>query len=331
MSDIPKKRLPTVSVVIQAYNVAPYIKKAIDSVLAQTCPAAEIIVVNDGSTDDTAQIIQTYGSKVRYIHQENAGVGAACNTGINAAQSEWIAFLDSDDLWMPQKLQRQLELLTRANDLVWATCNFIYRCDQDDSPNPFLEFTKVELELDRGDRFDNFIRAAAWGLGTPRSTMIIKRDVFDQIDPFPVGLTAAEDLDLWLRIAYRWPQIGYVNHPLADYTWKRPDSLAACPIQDQLTILCGVLERQVKLASQYGKLHDLKPLIKKLLTHHVYQVYRNNGVRDLRKLLSRYNILFSPRLKTALRIMTTILPPGAPYAGEISRKLLGYKLPKRTG
>ncbi|MCK4960446.1 MAG: glycosyltransferase family 2 protein, partial [Planctomycetes bacterium] len=90
----------SVSVVIAAYNAEKYIQRAIDSVLAQSLPADEIIVVDDGSTDNTGDAVKHYGSKVRYIYQENAGPASARNTAIEAATGTWIAFLDADDEWL---------------------------------------------------------------------------------------------------------------------------------------------------------------------------------------------------------------------------------------
>ncbi|MBX3464651.1 MAG: glycosyltransferase family 2 protein [Planctomycetes bacterium] len=103
--------LPAVSVVIPTFNRARLLPRAIDSVLAQTLPAAEVIVVDDGSTDDTADVIAGYGDRVRYLQQPNAGVSAARNKGIRAARHELIAFLDSDDYWRPGKLAAQVPLM----------------------------------------------------------------------------------------------------------------------------------------------------------------------------------------------------------------------------
>src|SRR3989338_2429905 len=104
--------MPSVSVVIPTYNRAVRVKNAIDSVLSQTAADYEIVVVDDGSTDGTADIIHsTYGSKVILIEQENKGVSAARNTGVRAARGDLIAFLDNDDRWMPEKLQTQLPLM----------------------------------------------------------------------------------------------------------------------------------------------------------------------------------------------------------------------------
>jgi len=102
-----------ISVVIPAYNAAGTIGRALDSVIAQTHPAREILVVDDGSTDRTAQVVSEYGGRVEYLYQDNAGPGAARNAGIRAAHGEWIAFLDADDEWLPHRLALQAELLQR--------------------------------------------------------------------------------------------------------------------------------------------------------------------------------------------------------------------------
>ncbi len=117
----------TVSAVIPAYNAAKYVERAIESVLAQTRKADEIIVVDDGSTDNTADVVRQFGDKVKFIRQENAGASVARNTGIEAATSEWISFLDADDEWLPEKLKLQTEHLQRNPDLAWTTGNYI-RC-----------------------------------------------------------------------------------------------------------------------------------------------------------------------------------------------------------
>ena len=118
----------SVSVVIPAYNAAEHITRAIDSVLAQTRRADEIIVIDDGSADNTADIVKRYGAELKYIYQDNAGAGQARNAGIDAAKSEWIAFLDADDEWLTDKLQLQTDYLARHPDLMWTTGNFLI-CD----------------------------------------------------------------------------------------------------------------------------------------------------------------------------------------------------------
>lgn len=100
-----------VSVVVPAYNTGAFLREALDSVLAQTHPAHEILVVDDGSTDDTATICRSYGSAIQYIYQQNQGISAARNTGIQAATGDWIALLDSDDVFLPNRLQRAVETI----------------------------------------------------------------------------------------------------------------------------------------------------------------------------------------------------------------------------
>ena len=108
----------TISVVIPTHNRAVLLRRALDSVLVQSNPANEIIVVDDGSTDDTADIVARDYAAVRYLYQENRGVSAARNAGIRASQYRWIALLDSDDEWLPPKLTRQIELVRQTPGVV---------------------------------------------------------------------------------------------------------------------------------------------------------------------------------------------------------------------
>lgn len=117
---------PSISVVIPCYNAAPFLRATIASVLEQTRPATEVIVVDDGSTDDSARIAASCGPAVQVIRQSNQGESVARNRGIAAATGEWVAFLDADDLWLPTKLERQAEVIRAAPaDVVCVTCHFL--------------------------------------------------------------------------------------------------------------------------------------------------------------------------------------------------------------
>ncbi len=119
-------KTPTVSVVIPCYNGAPFLRETIDSVLNQTQPALEVILVDDGSTDDSAAIAQSYGPPVRVIRQENQGESVARNRGMDEARGEWIGLLDADDRWLPHKLERQLDALHGASpDVVCVYSDFV--------------------------------------------------------------------------------------------------------------------------------------------------------------------------------------------------------------
>lgn len=109
---------PTVSVVIPCYNASPFLRETLDSVLAQTYPAAEVLVIDDGSTDDSAAIAESYGPPVRVIRQENQGESVARNRGIDEAAGDWVAFLDADDLWHREKLAQQIAVATDDTSLI---------------------------------------------------------------------------------------------------------------------------------------------------------------------------------------------------------------------
>ena len=118
--------MPKVSVIIPAYNCAHYICHAVDSVLAQTFPDFELVVVDDGSTDNTRELLKQYGSQIKYIYQQNKDMTAARNTGINHSSGEYIAFLDSDDIWLANKLERQIVLLDQAPEVGLVYCWHYY-------------------------------------------------------------------------------------------------------------------------------------------------------------------------------------------------------------
>ena len=124
-----------VSVIIPTYNRAKYITSAIDSVLSQTYNNIEIIVVDDGSNDSTREVLYRYGNKIRYVYQENLGVSAARNRGIELSKGEWIAFLDSDDVWFPKKLSVQMEHISERPEIdVHVTNVFISRENIEHNP-----------------------------------------------------------------------------------------------------------------------------------------------------------------------------------------------------
>jgi len=116
-----KMKEASISVIIPTYNAERYLPDAIDSVLAQTCPAGEIIVVDDGSSDGTPRVAERYGSRVRWLPQENQGSGAARNRGIEASRGELLAFLDADDLWVRDKLTWQVEALASSRGPRWCS------------------------------------------------------------------------------------------------------------------------------------------------------------------------------------------------------------------
>ncbi|MCG8314450.1 MAG: glycosyltransferase family 2 protein [Pseudomonadales bacterium] len=167
-----------VSAVIPAYNYAKFVAEAVDSILEQSYSPIEIIVVDDGSTDNTAEVLAGYGDKINYIHQKNGGLSAARNTGIKAAKGEYIAFLDADDIWHPEKIEKQLRLAEdTGNEIVLCTS------DPEDRPYATVDFDAC------------FFHPS--GLG---SNALIKRYRFDEIGLFDTQLKAVEDREMMLRL-----------------------------------------------------------------------------------------------------------------------------------
>ena len=181
-----------VSVVIPAYNKASTIAPAIESVLRQTVQAVEVIVVDDGSSDETRQRVRRFGDRVRYLRQERSGVSAARNLGIREARGEWVAFLDGDDLWLPRKLERQLEVLSREPSLDAVQCSVHLVNDRlevvDSRPCASAQDTMLDFLL-----FRNLP-----GFG---STLLARKRCLEAMGGFGTDLVILEDWDLACRLA----------------------------------------------------------------------------------------------------------------------------------
>ncbi|MCY4228684.1 MAG: glycosyltransferase [Gammaproteobacteria bacterium] len=184
-----------ISVIIPTHNRRRLIGRAIHSVLAQTCPVCEILVVDDGSTDGTDEMVVADFPQVRLIRQANRGVSSARNTGIVQSCGDWLAFLDSDDQWLPDRLKRQVETLSQNpgaqvihTDEIWIRGG--------KRVNPGSRHRKPS-----GWIFNNCLRLCCV---SPSSTMI-SRTVFDEVGSFDESLPVCEDYDLWLRMSTRYP------------------------------------------------------------------------------------------------------------------------------
>lgn len=204
-----------VSVIIPTYNRAHTLKRALDSVRQQTLPADEIIVVDDGSTDNTAALLQTEYPNVVYLPQANAGVSRARNTGIAAARNDWLALLDSDDAWQPQKLERQVEAFQAQNE---------YRlCHTDEI---WIRSGKRVNQMNKHAKRGGWIFQHCLPLcAISPSSVLIHRNLLDDVGLFDETLPACEDYDLWLRIAAKHPVL-YLNEPLITKYGGHDDQLS---------------------------------------------------------------------------------------------------------
>ena len=194
-----------VSIVIPAYNAEKEIRNTVDSILNQTFIDYEIIVVNDGSTDNTLQVLLDYGDKIKIIDQVNGGVSKARNEGIKVAEGEYVAFLDSDDLWHPDKLSLQIKLMESNTD--WNASYTLTSFDSVFVHKTNITETRVEEKTIK--EIFNFPYLVT-------SSFVIKCEFCKAIGAFNEDLATAEDIDLYLRTSVKGA-MGYINEPL---TWK---------------------------------------------------------------------------------------------------------------
>jgi|TARA_B110001454_G_scaffold21730_1_gene21032 glycosyltransferase involved in cell wall biosynthesis len=205
----------SIAVIIPTYNRCNLIGRAVESVLRQSFPAEEICVVDDGSCDGTQDFIRSTFPEVKYVYQENAGVSSARNRGLVETSAEWVAFLDSDDVWLDKKLEVQRAAFEAApnfrlihSDEIWIR--------NGQRVNPMKKHRKFGGKI--------FERCLPLCLISP-SAVIIERTLFDEVGVFDESLPACEDYDLWLRICCHYPVL-YVDKPLLEKHGGHDDQLS---------------------------------------------------------------------------------------------------------
>ena len=207
-----------ISVIIPTYNRKHTLQRAIDSVLAQTFKPYEIIIVDDGSKDGTKEwLLQNYPS-VQCIHQPNNGVSSARNKGIQISQGSWIALLDSDDEWMPEKLEYQSRFIELNRDSSFCHTNEIW-IRNGVRVNQMKKHKKYG-----GDIFKHCLDICR----ISPSSSIIKKDVFEEVGAFDESLTVCEDYDLWLRVTAKF-NILFLDEPLIKKYGGHLDQLSRVP------------------------------------------------------------------------------------------------------
>ncbi len=224
MAKNPSKQ-PFVSVVIPAYNRRDMLQEAVDTVLAQTYADLELIVVDDGSSDDTTSVLTPYGDAVTLLTQKNRGVSAARNLGVSRAKGSYVAFLDSDDLWLPDKLKRQVAffkehptaLVCQTEEIWIKNGRRINPAKKHQKPSGMIFLPSLELCL------------------VSPSAVMINKSFFLKMGGFDESLPACEDYDLWLRISCRHP-IYLIDEPLVIKRGGHADQLSAAPGLDKFRI-----------------------------------------------------------------------------------------------
>lgn len=230
--------MPKVSVIIPTYNRGQYITQALDSVLSQTYHDYEIIVVDDGSTDNTQEILKKYDGKFKSIIKENQGISKTRNRGIEESTGEYIAFLDSDDYWAPEKLEEQVKVLDRY-------------------PNVGIVYSRMPIINGRGEKIGmkpagvsgkNFKELLQFWGDLPTSTVMTRRDCFDKAGLFDPSMDPMEDIDLWIRISRFYDLYEIENRVLAYY--RRHEEQVT---SNKTKVYSGLLKINTKIFNNYSE------------------------------------------------------------------------------
>jgi len=301
---------PVVSVIIPAYNVGRFIEDTLNSVFGQTMTDYEVIVVNDGSpdTEELERVLAAHLKDIVYLKQQNQGASAARNTGLRAARGEFIAFLDGDDIWLPNYLAGQMEFIVDQDcDLICADArtfgeavntNRTYMETVMDSAPMIGRVTF--LELLNGDR--SFVT----------SGVIVRRELIFKVGLFDEELRNAQDLDLWLRLAASGARLAYQRRVLLRYRC-RPDGLTGNPINSH--------RRELRVFDKIEQSYDLNPsereqvlaVIRRrraLLEYELGKLYVMTG--DFAKALDSFSLSYSLQRvwKPQLALWLTRYAPG---------------------
>lgn len=318
---------PRISVVIPTYNRAGCVGEAIDSVLAQTYTNFEVVVVDDGSTDATQEVLARYGDRIRCIRQENAGVSAARNRGIREARGEWVAFLDSDDEWLPEKLDRQMACLARHPDVIGIVSDVQIIVgeisqrlfDIRSFRLPDADYARLERPL-----------VSVYEVNYFPSSFMFRRDSLMAAGLFDENLSFCEDIDLCGRLALlgAW---GVVRMPLVRLMRKSSENLSAQHVADALKTPRTLISIYSGLLGQCGLSGGETAYLKRKLSEQYFalgyeQMRRNDHCPYLGNLSS--SIRTNPSLKTAAKVATLLLFRARLYrrlADGLFRKEAGFR------
>jgi glycosyltransferase involved in cell wall biosynthesis len=326
----PVNHEPLISVVIPTFNRARQVQAALRSVLEQTYPEFEIIIVDDGSTDGTGEVLQRLigeegqnGTRVRYFFRPNQGQSAARNVGIEEARGEWVAFLDSDDIWFPEKLEWQLRALEQFKGKCSACitdARLVDNLGMDTSAfrksgRPFEESLGIDFGAVR-----NLVqyRDPYW-----LSTLLVRTEVVKQLECFDSQLGYAEDHDFFFRLSLVTP-FCYVNRPLSSLDRSRSPEGSNCRPWDEVEVrLRGsqtMFEKWLKLETK------LPPDVLKAVTRglrHLYSAWANWYLEheryDEARQAVRMAMRYEPTTKLAIKWALTRVAPG--FAKRISPKM----------
>ncbi|MFQ5515275.1 MAG: glycosyltransferase family A protein [Myxococcota bacterium] len=290
--------------VIPARDAAPLLPRALRSALQQEWAPLEILVVDDGSSDDTRRVAESFGAPVRVLHQAPAGPAAARNLGILSARGTHIAFLDADDEWRREHLARAANAFAAESTLHWFSAAFEKHERDGRVWKPRPEATRL---ID-GRYFEDYLEAAqSWTCYTP--TMVVRRETLLRIGLFDPSLPTGEDIDLWLRIALEHPRIGYCPEATV-IIWSTPGSLVTRGLFD-LAAAQRLAQRFEHSAATHGRLHDpcFRSYLIRWMTHFLRDALRAGDRGATGWVIERFGPELPFRWRLLARITQTIPPP----------------------
>ena len=315
---------PLVSVIMPAYNTEKYIAESIQSVLDQSYTNWELLVVDDGSTDQTAEIVRAFAAKdgrVKYLFQQNGGQSKARNTGIQNAGGSLLAFLDSDDVWLPEKLQLQMRTMVATKvDVVYSNGFVIYEPGAASGPS---DFPIIAGSVEGPKMFDlllllNFI---------PVQSVVLRREVFDKAGPFDESLLC-EDYDLWLKIAASGASFYGMSEKLIKY--RRHPTATTHENSKLLQPMLRVVSRHIETSA----LDDRKKRarVRRLYRDLIAALIEEGKLPEAREMLNEFAAWDKSGVVTSLQKLLLKLSPGS--FNVISRECLyraEWHLAKLTG
>jgi len=310
-----QKKSPLLSVIIPTYNRARFIAEAIDSVLAQTYTNFELIVVDDGSTDNTRQVLQPYMNRIRYIFQENAGCSTARNTGLKEAKGEWIAYLDSDDIWMPEKLQTQVEDVCSFPDVCAHSINTLIYRDHIGKEVDIFSFTgfNAEYRQERGFIERPLLPQIKFGFGWPQC-MLTKKQILVKAGAFDNELRLWQDMDAFYRVAAlgNW---AYNSKPLVKILRREKENIElssqsvrnrANSYREMIKLLNKVLQSENLFASEHKQLRRKLGIYYSCLgLEEIISKKRREALGSLKR-----GFQLKPSIKNAFKFTFLLLPAG---------------------
>ena len=244
-----KNTKPLISIIIPSYNRANLLIRSINSALNQTYKNFELIVVDDGSTDNTKKLLEPYinAKKIKYFYQKNRGPSSAKNMGMKSAKGDYLAFLDSDDEWLPKKLEKQLELFERSTNpnLGFVGCNSLIINEKNNKKQIYK--TPRKKNAFYALLVNNFI----WSC----SSIMIKGSIIDQIGFFDENLSIGEDWDMWIRITQKY-DFDFVDEPLFKYYVHNANITNAITIRKKEKYLQYISDKYIKYFENNPKLYS---------------------------------------------------------------------------